>query len=168
MSEEKIHFLKKSNYARIAKDRVVRLKYLISDADTAETLEFRDDLYYLHGGYGGAFPVIEQALEGHEVGDKLEIMTPSDQAFGPVREHLQMQVPLDDLPPEAHQTGTVLEGESEQGDRVNFRVIAVHEGMARLDGNHPFAGLDLRFMLEVLDVREATAKELEAGYAFKD
>lgn len=168
MSEEKIHFLKKSNYARIAKDRVVRLKYLISDADTGETLEFRDDLYYLHGGYGGAFPVIEQALEGHEVGDKLEIMTPCEEAFGPVRDHLKMRVPLNELPPEAHQSGAVLEGESEQGDRVDFRVVSVDQGMAQLDGNHPFAGLDLRFMLEVLDVREATANELEAGYAFRD
>ncbi len=168
MSEEKIHFLKKGNYSRIAKDRVVRLKYLITDADSNESLEFRDDLYYLHGGYGGAFPVIEQALEGHEVGDKLEIMTPSDEAFGGVQEHLKLRVSLDELPSEAHEIGAVLEGESEQGETISFRVIAVQDGMALLDGNHPFAGRDLRFMLEVLDVREASSKELEAGYAFRD
>jgi FKBP-type peptidyl-prolyl cis-trans isomerase SlyD len=167
MSEEKIHFLKKSHYARIAKDKVVRLKYLISDPDTAETLEFRDDLYYLHGGYGGAFPVIEQALQDHGVGDKIEIMTSCEEAFGPVRDYLKMQVPLHELPKEAHQTGAVIEGESEQGERVSFRVIGVDQGMAQLDGNHPFAGRDLRFMLEVLDIRPATDKELEAGYAFR-
>jgi FKBP-type peptidyl-prolyl cis-trans isomerase SlyD len=167
MTEEKIHFLKKDNYSRIGKDKVVRLKYLISDTDTDETLEFRDDLFYLHGGYGGAFPVVERALEGHEVGDKVEVMTSCEEAFGAVREDLCIQVPLSDLPPEARKEGMTLEGESVQGDVIPFRVVAVDEDFARLDGNHPYAGRNLRFVLEVLEIREASAEELDAGYAFR-
>lgn len=167
MSEEKIHFMPKPNYSRIIKDRVVRLKYLISDAGSGENLEFRDDLYYLHGGYGGAFPKVEEALEGREVGDKVEVITRCDEAFGVKRDELLMMVALSELPVEAHQVGAVLDGEGEQGERHSFRVIRVERDHALLDGNHPYAGRDLHFMLQVLDVREASEQELEAGYAMR-
>jgi FKBP-type peptidyl-prolyl cis-trans isomerase SlyD len=167
MGEEKIHFLKKDNYSRITEDKVIRLKYLITDTDTDEALEFRDDLFYLHGGYGGAFPLVEQALEGHEVGDKVEVLTPCEEAFGCVREELKIQVPLNELPAEAAREGMTLEGESAEGKVIPFRVLAIRDGLALLDGNHPFAGKNLRFVLEVLDIREASDDELAAGHAFR-
>lgn len=167
MGEEKIHFLKKDNYSRITKDKVIRLKYLITDTDNEEALEFRDDLFYLHGGYGGAFPLVEQALEGHEVGDKVEVLTPCEDAFGAVREELKIQVPLNEIPAEAAREGMTLEGESAEGKVIPFRVLAIEDGFAWLDGNHPFAGRNLRFVLEVLDIRDASAEELAAGHAFR-
>jgi FKBP-type peptidyl-prolyl cis-trans isomerase SlyD len=167
MSEEKIHFLKKGNYSRITRDKVIRLKYLITDTDNEETLEFRDDLYYLHGGYGGAFPLVEQALEGHEVGDKVEVLTPCEDAFGRVSQELRIKVPLKELPAEAAREGMTLEGESAEGKAIPFRVIAIENGFALLDGNHPFAGRNLRFVLEVLDIRDASTEELAAGHAFR-
>jgi FKBP-type peptidyl-prolyl cis-trans isomerase SlyD len=167
MNENKLHFIKKPNYNRVGKDMVVRLKYLISNNSTGETLEFRDDLYYLHGGYGGAFPDVEEALEGHEVGEKLEVVVPPERGFGVVRQDLRVEIPLTELPPEGVQPGTSLEAESETGETIHFRVLEVGEQTALLDGNHPFAGLDLKFVLEIMDIRKASEAELEAGYAFR-
>lgn len=48
-----------------------------------------------------------------------------------------------------------------------FRVVKVEDGMITLDGNHALAGRTVRFILEVVAIRAATAKQLAAGYAFR-
>ena len=167
MTENKLHFIKKPNYSRVSKDKVVRLRFMIRNAENKETLEFRDDLYYLHGGYGGAFPDVEAALEGHEVGAKVEVTVAHERGFGPVRPDLRIELPLSELPDEGLQVGSMLEAEGEQGETIHFRVLEVGEQTAILDGNHPYAGLDLEFLLEVMEIRDATEDELKAGYAFR-
>jgi FKBP-type peptidyl-prolyl cis-trans isomerase SlyD len=166
MSEEKIHFIRKPGYSRIGKDKVIHLKCLIRDAQ-GEVLEFREDLLYLHGGYGGAFPVVEAALEGHEVGAKVEVPVSPEEGFGLRHPELLIEVPASELPAEAQTPGTFLEAEDEQGNPVRFQVIAVEQGKVRLDGNHPYADKALNFLLEVLEIREASQEELEKGYAIR-
>jgi FKBP-type peptidyl-prolyl cis-trans isomerase SlyD len=166
MSEEKIHFIKKPSYARIGKNKVVQLKCLIQDAQ-GEVLEFREDLLYLHGGYGGAFPVVEAALEGHEVGAKVKVPVSPEEGFGMRRPELLIEVPASELPAEALTPGTFLEAEDEQGQPVRFQVIAIEQDKVRLDGNHPYADKALKFLLEVLEIRDASQEELEKGYALR-
>lgn len=168
MSEESntLHFIRKRNYQSVIKDKVVRLRYAVFEQGSEQALAYSDDLYYLHGGYGGAFPQVEQALEGLGVDAKMEVELTADEAYGRYDPDLAMTVPASEIPEQARQVGARLEGESPDGGSLDFTVTAVEDDAVTVEGNHPLAGLDLRFVLEVLDIREATEAELEAGYAF--
>lgn len=168
MSDQILHFNKKRNYQRIRKDKVVRLKYLLRDRDSEQALAYRDDMIYLHGGYGSAFPKVEAALEGLEVDMKAEVdLEPSD-GYGESDPERILQVPADALPPEVLHVGAEVDGELEDGPTVKFRVTAIDGDQITLDANHPMAGRHLSFMFEVLDIRDAHAKEIEAGYGFAE
>lgn len=164
MTSKPLHFIKKPNYTRIGKDRVIRLKYALFDANDGSTIEFRDDLYYLHGGYGGAFAKVEEALEGLDVGAKTEVLVDADEGYGRHDPNLLLKVAEEEIPPEGRQLGATLDGEAE-GEVIKFRVVEKQGGLITLDANHPLAGRDLRFMFEVLDVRPASDEELAAGHA---
>ncbi|HSH30238.1 MAG TPA: hypothetical protein VK971_10055 [Thiohalobacter sp.] len=168
MSEDSrtLHFVKKRNYQSVVRDKVVRLRYAVFEQDSDQALAFDDDLYYLHGGYGGAFPKVEQALEGLGVDAKMEVELTAAEAYGRYDPDLCLAVPASEIPEQARYVGARLEGESPEGGSLDFTVTAVEEEAITVDGNHPLAGRDLRFVLEILDIREATPEELEAGYAF--
>ena len=166
MSERKLHFISKPNYGRIRQDKVVRLRYAVFDRDGGQALAFRDDLYYLHGGYGGAFPKIEAALEGMEIQGKTEVELDPEEGYGAYDPALRITAPLEEFPPEARQLGVRLEGEAPDGRVLAFQVVEVVEDRLTVDGNHPLAGRRLRFVLEVLDIRDASTAEIDAGHAF--
>lgn len=166
MSDDKIQFIKKRNYHSIVKDKVVRLRYALFEQGKDDTLAYRDDLYYLHGGYGGAFPKVELELEGLGVDAKVEVELTPEEAYGPIDPNGMLQVPLEEIPAEAQHVGAQLDAEGPNGERVSFTVTDVGDGVATVDANHPLAGKHLRFVLEVLDIRDATQAELDAGYAF--
>ncbi len=168
VTDQKLHFISKPNYGRIRKDKVVRLKYAVFDRNGEQALEFRDDLYYLHGGYGGAFPKIEQALEGMDIYGKTEVELDPEDGYGRYDPALVITAPLSDFPPEARQPGARLEGEAPDGSVVMFRVVGQEGDTLTVDGNHPLAGRELRFVLEVLDIRNASEAEIAAGYAFAE
>ncbi len=166
MSEQKLHFISKPNYGRIGKDKVVRLKYAVFDRDGEHALEYRDDLYYLHGGYGGAFPKIEAALEGMEIHGKTEVELSPEEGYGLYNPALLISEDASAFPAEAQQIGARVDGEGPDGRVVSFRVVKREGNRITVDGNHPLAGRQLRFVLEVLDIRNASEAERAAGYAF--
>lgn len=166
METKIVQFVKQRNYQVVSKDKVVRLRYVVLEQGSEQALAFRDDLFYLHGGYGGAFPQVEQALEGLRVDAKAEISLCAAEAYGEHDPALVLQVPLGDIPAEARTVGAQLEGEAPDGNARPFVITAVDADSVTVDGNHPLAGRDLRFLLEILDIRDASRAELDAGYAF--
>jgi FKBP-type peptidyl-prolyl cis-trans isomerase SlyD len=168
MNEHVLHFNRKRNYQRIAKDKVVRLKYLLQDRDTGQSLAYRDDMVYLHGGYGSAFPKIEQALAGLEVDMKVEVDLDPHEGYGEVDPQLRFEVPAEAIPEQARQVGAQLDGEGPDGDTTQFQVVAVDADKVTVDANHPMAGKRLRFLFEVLDIRDAHPREIAAGYGFAE
>jgi FKBP-type peptidyl-prolyl cis-trans isomerase SlyD len=166
METKIVQFVKQRNYKVVAKDKVVRLRYVVLEQGSEQALAFRDDLFYLHGGYGGAFPQVEQALEGQRVDAKVEISLSAAEAYGARDPALVLQVPVEEIPPEARSVGAQLEGEAPDGSARPFVITAVDADSVTVDGNHPLAGRDLRFLLEILDIRDASRAELDAGYAF--
>lgn len=158
-----IRLVRKKSYARVRKDKVVRLRYAVTDADSGETIEFRDDLFYLHGGYGGAFPKVEQALEGKQVDESIELTLSPEEGFGPRNQALVIKERAEHFPPEARKVGTQLDGHGPDGRVVPFVVTAVEGDFITVDGNHPLAGRTVRMVLEVLAIRDATAEELADG-----
>ncbi|MDM8546748.1 FKBP-type peptidyl-prolyl cis-trans isomerase [Candidatus Venteria ishoeyi] len=167
MSEQVVHFVRKPRYTRIRKNKVVRLKYALFEMPHNDILEYRDDLYYLHGGYGGMPEKVEEALESKEVGSKVEITLNPIDAFGEYDERLRMTDSFDAFPPEAQTVGTEMEAEVEDGSLHKFVVVKVENGLITVEGNHAYAGKKLRFVLEVLNIRPATDKELQRGYTLR-
>ncbi len=166
MTEQIVNFIKKPSYSRVAKNKVITLRYGLFDLD-GEVIEYRDDLEYLHGGYGGAFPKAEEALEGLEVGNKIDINLTAEEGFGESASELIMEVPLEQIPEEGRRVGASIDGEGADGHVVKFRVTELGEQSLVLNGNHPLAGQGFRLMLEVLHIRAASFEEIEKGYAFK-
>ncbi|HEY6096094.1 MAG TPA: peptidylprolyl isomerase [Gallionellaceae bacterium] len=152
---------------KIAKDTVVSLRYELSDANAGTLLEKADDpISYLHGGYDGIFPLVEEALQGKDVGDTCSVTMQPDDAFGEY-EHELVRVEPRELFPMEIEVGTQLEGGAEGDDDEDymlFTVLEVTDKDVTVDGNHPLAGKTLSFKATVTGVRPATKEELEHGH----
>lgn len=144
---------------QITKHTVPTLSITISDA-TGKIIEGnRAPLAYLHGGYGGTLPRIEEALEGKQAGDRLVLDLQAGDAFGERDPLLERTIPKAEFPPGV-KVGGQLEGRSDAGHVLLFTVLKVKGDKVLLDGNHPLAGRDLRFTIEVQDVRAASDEEI--------
>jgi FKBP-type peptidyl-prolyl cis-trans isomerase SlyD len=155
-----------SNSCGVTQDQVVRLGFQVKDQLTGELLQYGNDLIYLHGGYGGAFPKVEWAMEGRQVGDVVTVELRPEEGYGVHRPELVLTLPSNafaDGPPE---TGEAVDGCLPDGRSMTFTVSAVSDGQVILDGNHPFAGRHLQFVFEVLEVRNSQQAERSAGFAF--
>lgn len=118
---------------------------------------------YLHGGYDGIFPLVEEALHEKNVGDVVEVVMQPEDAFGEHEPELIRIEPVDAFPVEV-EVGMMFETDMPDGDVVVFRVTDVADGKAVVDGNHPLAGMKIRFKATVDSVRDATAEEIEHGH----
>lgn len=163
-----LHFQKKRNYQSVRPDKVVSITCLVTDPDSHETLSYRDDMVYLHGGYGSAFPKVESALAGLEVDMHSEVTLEAEDSYGEPDPSLLMKVPNDVIPEGAQQVGMEIEGEAEDGSSRTFRIVAIDAEGITVDGNHPLAGRRLHFKMEVTNIRDATAEEIAAGYGFRE
>lgn len=151
---------------KIAKDSVVSLRYELFDS-TGELLEKVDDqISYLHGGYDGIFPLVEEALHGKSVGDQCSVTLQPDDAFGEY-DHNLVEVEARGSFPKEVAVGMQFEGGpegAEDDDYMLFTVVDVTDDEVTVDGNHPLAGKTLTFNCTVTGVRPATAEELEHGH----
>lgn len=151
---------------KIAKDTVVTVHYTLSDAQGHLIEEGQEPMVYLHGGYDNTLPKIEQALEGKETGFETMIQVEPEDAFGEYDPGLIKIEPRTSLP-EPVEVGMQFEGTPEgveDAETVIFTVTDIAEDKVVLDGNHPLAGMALRFKLNVAGVRAATVQEIEHGH----
>jgi len=152
---------------KIAKDTVVSLRYELIDSSAGAVLEKSNDpISYVHGGYDGIFPTVEEALHGKNVGDKVSVKMEPDDAFGEY-DHDLVRVESRELFPKDIEVGMQLEGgaeDDEDEDYMLFTVVEVTDKEVTVDGNHPLAGKTLNFNATVTDVRAATKEELDHGH----
>ena len=147
---------------KIAKDTVVTVHYKLADAQGNLIEESRDPMVYLHGGYENTLPKIEEALDGKESGYETTIQVEPDDAFGEYDPALVKVEPRDRLPTPL-EVGMQFEGLPDGSDdegAVIFTVTDIADDKVVLDGNHPLAGMALRFSLNVAEVRAATDEEI--------
>jgi FKBP-type peptidyl-prolyl cis-trans isomerase SlyD len=144
---------------KIAKDTVVTLQYRVAEANGKLIEESKDPMVYLHGGYENTLPKIEAALDGQEVGFQVTLQLKPEDAFGERDEALVRTIPKKDFPPGV-KVGGQLEGRSDDGTPHVFHVMKIKGDTVFLDGNHPLAGKELRFVLKVTGVRTASAEEI--------
>lgn len=152
----------------IEKDRVVRFHYTVSEQGQAplETSEGRDPLAILIG-HGNIIPGLETALEGRAAGDKFEVDVAAVDAYGVRQDGLTQRVP------KKHFEGVRLTPGMQAVLPTNFgpravTILKVGMSVVDVDLNHPMAGKDLRFAIEVVEVREASAEELQHGHVHGD
>lgn len=141
--------------------------YRLTDAQGELIEESDEPMVYLHGGYDGTFPKIEEALEGQEPAFETQLQLEPEDAFGDYDAEL-VKVEARDRFPEPLEVGMQFEGVPEDGeedDSVIYTITDVADDKVVLDGNHPLAGMALRFWLKVSAVREATPEEVEHGHA---
>lgn len=145
---------------RIEKNTVVSLNYELSDT-TGNILEQTDTpISYLHGGYGGIFPLVEEALHEKEIGYSCSVSMEPDDTFGEYDAELIRVEPRSSFP-ENVAVGMHFEGGAEGSDDVIiYKVTDVTDDTVVVDGNHPFAGMTLNFSCTVTDVRPATSEEI--------
>ena len=150
---------------KIAKDTVVTVNYKLSDAQNNLIEEGSQPMVYLHGGYENTLPKIEEELDGKEVGYASTLQVEPDDAFGDYDAEL-VKVEDRKLLPEPLEVGMQFEGMADGADDepMIFTVTEIADDKVVLDGNHPLAGMALRFELSVVDVREATEEEIAHGH----
>ena len=156
---------------KIEKNTVVSLRYKLTDAQNNIIDEPDAPMVYLHGGYQGTFPKIETVLDGQDIGYEANIQLEPNEAFGEYDPELLKIEPRVRFP-EPLEVGMQFEGipdTSEDADLDSdgddepliYTVTDVADNQVVLDGNHPLAGMALRFWVQVEDVRTASDEEIE-------
>lgn len=154
---------------KIEKDRVVRFHYAVSERaaheqgqEPMESSRQAEPIAIL-AGRGNVIPGLDQALEGHAAGDRFDVDVAAAEAYGEQRDGLTQRLP------KKHFGGQKLEPGMQVVMNTNFgqRAVTIQKvGMSVVDVdlNHPMAGKDLHFDIEVIEVREASSEELEHGH----
>ena len=149
---------------QIGKNTVVSLVYELLDAN-GKTVEKTDEpLEYLHGGYDGIFPPVEEALNGKVAGHSCRVRLDPDDAFGEYDAELVHLEPRSKFPQNVA-VGMQFEGRGvESGATLLYTVTDIAEDKVVVDGNPPLAGRTLDFSCTVAAVRTATAEEVAHGH----
>lgn len=150
---------------QITKNSVASIEYELKDDDgvVIDTSEGGEPLTYLHG-VGNLIPGLEAELEGKGSGDAVRVRIEPNNAYGERHDERVHDVPRSELPEGIEiEPGTQLQAQGPDGIQV-VTVIGVEGDTVKMDGNHPLAGVHLNFDVRVVDVREATAEELEHGH----
>lgn len=148
----------------ISKDVVVTLKYSVTDPDGNLVDSGAAPLVYLHGGYGGIFQPIEEALEGQAAGYEVVVKLQPEDAFGEYDEEL-VEVESRSNFPDSIEVGMQFERVSPDGEEEGlYTVTDIADDRVVIDGNHPLAGTALVFSCTVVEVRKASAEELTHGH----
>ena len=149
---------------KIEKDRVVRFHYSVAEVgqEPLESSEGRDPLTILVG-HGNIIPGLEQAMDGREAGDKFEVDVAAADAYGERREGLSQRVPKKHFGAQKLAPGMQVVLNTNFGPRA-VTIEKVGMSVVDVDLNHPMAGKDLHFAIEIVDVREASPEEVEHGH----
>ncbi len=149
---------------KISKNTVVTVEYTLSDAQGNVIEQGNEPMVYLHGGFENTLPKIEEALDGKDIGYQVEIQVEPEDAFGEYDPQLVKVEPRNRLPSPL-EVGMQFEGIPDDDDESEaeliFTVTDIADDKVVLDGNHPLAGIALRFSLHVKEVRAATEEEIK-------
>ncbi|MGM0525614.1 MAG: FKBP-type peptidyl-prolyl cis-trans isomerase [Pseudomonadota bacterium] len=152
----------------IAQDKVVAIHYTVKTAEgqTLDQSKEGNPLTFIHGR-GMLIPGLENALEGKTQGDKFTAEVKPEEAYGERHDGLIQTVPRNLFGDNEVQPGMQFRASTDQGDQ-SVVIVEVNDDEVTVDGNHPLAGTDLNFDVEVVEVRDATEQELEHGHVHTD
>jgi len=150
---------------KITKNTVVKMHYSVADSDdTLIDSSYDHEPLIMIQSTGYMIKGLEMALEGHQTGDKFSVDVLADDAYGQRHDGYVQTIAkkmfgdIDDL-----QVGSQLRATTDEGEQTVI-VIDITDNDITVDGNHPLAGIDLKFEIEILEVRAATEEELAHGH----
>lgn len=154
---------------KITDKSVVQFHYVLKDeaGDELENSYAGEPLAYLHG-YKNMLVGVENALTGKETGDKFSVTLQPEDAYGERKEDAIQRVPVKHLQGDVKggkwKAGMTAVVNTDDGQR-QVTVMKAGKFMVTVDINPPLAGKVLTFDIEVVDIREATAEEVDHGHA---
>lgn len=154
---------------KIEKDRVVRFHYAVAETGGESVENSRDNgepLAILFG-HGHIIPGLEKAMEGHESADSFKASVPAVDAYGEKRDGMTQRVPKKHFGAQKLEPGMQVILQTKFGPRA-VTIEKVGMSVVDIDLNHPMAGKDLDFDIEIVEVREASAEELQHGHVHGD
>ncbi|MDV6235066.1 peptidylprolyl isomerase [Leptospira ellisii] len=145
------------------KTRVITFHYTLRDTEgnLIDSSEGKDPLSYLEG-VGHIISGLEEEMKKMNTGEKKKINVPAESAYGHKDPDLIFDVPRTQFPPnEDLQIGMMFQ--TDEPDKV-FTITELQEDSVIVDGNHPLAGMNLVFDVELTGIREATEEEISHGH----
>ena len=145
--------------------RVIAFNYVLKNAqgELLDASEPNQPLPFLEGRQQ-IIPALEEVIAKMSEGDKQNVSLAAKDAYGEFRQDMIMEVPKEELAHLKIDVGAHLQLQLQSQTRV-VKVSKITESHVTLDGNHPLAGVDLVFDIEVVLVRQATTEELQHGHA---
>ena len=147
----------------IKRNKVVYITYAILNNHQAVVEQHDVPVAYLHGGSGGLLPGIEAALEGHRVGERVELQLSPEEAYGVRDESLVFTDGIDNVPPQYRHVGAEVQFQNEAGETKAFYVTHIGDGKLTVDGNPALAGQTVTCLVNVADIRDASSEEILQG-----
>ena len=153
---------------KIAKDSVVRFHYSVSEPgqESLESSRDREPLAILIG-HGNIIPGLEAALQDREAGESFGVDVAASEAYGERRDGLTQRVPKKHFGAQKLEPGMQVVLQTNFGPRP-VTIEKVGMSVVDVDLNHPMAGKDLDFDIDIVEVREATPEELAHGHVHGD
>lgn len=150
---------------KIEKDRVVRFHYAVAETGQAavENSKESGEPIAILFGHGNIIPGLEKAMDGREAGDSFQATVPAAEAYGERREGLSQRIPKKHFGAQKLEVGMQVVLQTNFGPRA-VTIEKVGMSVVDVDLNHPMAGKDLDFDIEIVEVREASEEELAHGH----
>ena len=148
---------KKSTMQQVKKGDTIKVHYhgKLVDGTTFDSSEGREPLEF-EVGSGMVIPGFDEGVTGMAVGDKKTVSIPADEAYGPKQEDMIMEFPRERFPAEmVPEVGMQLNMNNGQGQSFPVVILEVQESVVILDANHPLAGQELIFDLELVEIKGA-------------
>lgn len=147
----------------IQNHKIVTITYSILNSQQTVIEQHDMPVSYLHGGQLSLLPGIENALAGHQVGDRVEIPLAPEEALGLRDESLVLVDDISNVPPEYRHLGAKVEFYNDRGETKAFYVTNIENGKLTMDGNPPLAGQSVTWVINVIDIRDASPNEIRLG-----
>ena len=145
--------------------RVISFHYTLTDSkgQKLDSSVGHDPFTFMEGG-GQIIPGLEKRLESLKEKDKQKINVPAAEAYGERDDRFIVEVKKEQLPSPNLKVGDQFQAGGEMQGHP-FTVVKMSDTHATLDANHPLAGVDLTFDVEIISIREATDEELQHGHS---
>lgn len=150
---------------KIEKDRVVRFHYAVAEAGQAplESSKAVGEPLAILFGRGQIIPGLEKAMDGREAGDSFKAAVTAADAYGERREGLTQRIPKKHFGDQKLAPGMQVVLNTNFGPRA-VTIEKIGMSVVDVDLNHPMAGKDLEFDIEIVEVREASEEEIAHGH----
>ena len=145
---------------------VVTIHYTLTDeaGEVLDTSDGAEPLNYLHGA-GNIITGLEQALVGKTTGANFQVSIPPEEGYGEIEPELIQVAPLSAFQGvDSIEPGMAFEARDPQGNARRIVVKSVDGDQVTIDANHPLAGVQLNFDVEVVAVRDASPEEIAHGH----